>query len=110
MEKRETKGEYGKEDNLFTRQRNDCPVEVETKASRKRLAKKLKQLTSGRNRASSFTDRGRIMCIGIEIKEAERSETKMLDTGQKRVRYKATASYFKRKLRCCPAIIFTAGQ
>ena len=80
VENRKTMMEYGKEDYLFTRQRKDCLVEEETKASRKRLARKLKQLTSRCSRASSFSDRERVTCIGIEIEEAERS---LLEKGPK---------------------------
>ena len=37
-------------------------------------------------------------------------EAKMLETGQKRMRYKATTSHFNGKVRCCPAVTFTTGQ
>ena len=37
-------------------------------------------------------------------------EAKMLETGQKRVRYKATTSHFKRNVRCYTAVTFTAGH
>ena len=61
----------------------------------------VKQVTAAERNPTAFSSD----LLGPPVREA-----KMLETGQKRVRYKVMKSHFKRKVKCYPAVTFTTSQ
>ena len=71
---------YSKVDYLFTRNLKDQVVNRETTESRKRLAKKLRNLVRNSPSAPETRRKERVTCIDVEISESERT---LLERGPK---------------------------